>query len=61
MSMVDCRLFMDSRLFMDRVPTVDYCQTFGHRRFEMCVCVCFLCFVHLSTISRESTSCWIIK
>jgi hypothetical protein len=36
MSMVDCRMLMD------RVPMVDYWQTFGHRRFEMCVLVCDL-------------------
>jgi hypothetical protein len=48
MSMVDCQ-----GVFMDRIPMVGCCWTFGHRRLKMCVFV-LLGFVHSLGILRES-------
>jgi hypothetical protein len=48
MSMVDCR-----GVFMDRIPMVGCCRTFGHRRFEMCVFVIFRICAFVGNFARK--------
>jgi hypothetical protein len=54
-------LMVDCRMLMARVPMVDYWQTFGHRRFEMCVLVCDFCVLCIRRQFRAKASSKILN